>query len=153
MKKLLLTMLVGACVLSAQAQTEVIDTTMVSKIKKEGFDNSQVMSILAMLTDLNGPRLTNSPGYKKAAEYAKNTMQSWGLQNVAYDNWGEEFGRSWFLKKFSLQTVEPTYSPLIAFPKAWSPGIKGSVQAEVVYLDIKKEEDIQKYKGKLKGKI
>ena len=106
-----------------------------------------------MLTDVNGPRLTNSPGYKKAADYAKTSFQSWGLQNAAYDSWGEEFGRGWYLKKFSAQVLEPVFSPLIAYPKAWSPGIKGSILAEVVYLDVKKEEDIQKYKGKLKGKI
>jgi carboxypeptidase Q len=153
MKKLLATVLMCACLVSALAQTEKIDTTMVSKIKKEGFDNSQVMSILGTLTDVNGPRLTNSPGYKKAAEYAKSTFQSWGLQNAAFDSWGEEFGRGWFLKKFSLQALGPVYFPVIAYPKAWSPGIKGSVQAEVVYLNIQKEEDIQKYKGKLKGKI
>lgn len=153
MKKLLVILLMSACLASAYAQTEKIDTTAVSKIKKEGFDNSQVMTILSMLTDVHGPRLTNSPGYKKAAEYARNTLQSWGLQNVAYDNWGEEFGKGWYLKKFSLQALEPVYFPVIAYPKAWSPGIKGNIQAEVVYLDVKKEEDIQKYKGKLKGKV
>lgn len=153
MKKLLVAILVCTCVASGIAQTEKIDTAMVSRIKKEGFDNSQVMSILSMLTDVNGPRLTNSPGYKKAADYAKTTMQSWGLQNVAYDNWGEEFGTGWQVKKFTLQATAPVYSPIIAYPKAWSPGVKGTVQAEVVYLDVKTEEDVQKYKGKLKGKI
>jgi carboxypeptidase Q len=133
MKKFLALILVGAGV-TALAQTEKIDTAMVSKIKKEGFDNSQVMNILGMLTDVNGPRLTNSPGYKKAAEYAKTTLQSWGLQNVAYDSWGEEFGSGWYLKKVQLyRHLEPVYFPVIAYPKAWSPGVKGSVQAEVIY--------------------
>jgi carboxypeptidase Q len=153
MKNQLLTVLMSACLTCAFAQTENVDTTMVSRIKKEGFDNSQVMSILSMLTDVHGPRLTNSPGYKKAAEYAKTTFQSWGLQNAAYDSWDEEFGRGWFIKKFSVQEIAPVFSPVIAYPKAWSPGIKGSIQADVVYLDVKKEEDIEKYKGKLKGKI
>jgi carboxypeptidase Q len=153
MKKLLTAVLAGACFASSFAQTEKIDTAMVSKIKKEGFDNSQVMSILSMLTDVNGPRLMGSPGYKKAAEYAKTTMQSWGLQNVAYDNWGEEFGTGWQVKKFALHAIAPAYSPIIAYPKAWSPGVKGNIQAEVVYLDVKTEEDVAKYKGKLKGKI
>jgi carboxypeptidase Q len=152
--KTLLTIVLLVCLMApALAQTEKVDTAMVSKIKKEGFDNSQVMHILSMLTDVHGPRLTNSPGYKKAADYAKTTLQSWGLQNVHYDIWSEEFGRGWQLKKFSLQALTPVYFPVIAHPKAWSPGIKGPVQAEVVYLDIKKEEDVQQYKGKLKGKI
>jgi carboxypeptidase Q len=153
MKNLLTGALVFAFTISAFAQTEKVDTAMVSRIKKEGFDNSQVMSILSMLTDVNGPRLTNSPGYKKAAEYTKSTLQSWGLQNVAFDSWDEIFGRGWSLKKFSLQALEPSYFPVIAYPKAWSPGIKGSIQTEAIYLDVKNEEDLLKYKGKLKGKI
>lgn len=139
--------------ITLHAQREKIDTAMVSKIKDEGFNRSQVMNILGMLTDVHGPRLTNSPGYKKAATYAKSTLESWGLQNVYFDTWDEEFGRGWELKKFRLQNLEPVYFPVIAYPKAWTPGIKGAVEAEAVYLDIKKEEDLNNYKGKLKGKI
>jgi carboxypeptidase Q len=135
------------------AQREKVDTTMISKIKDEGMNRSQVMKILSMLTDVHGPRLTNSPGYKRAADYAKSTMESWGLQNVHFDTWDEEFGRGWELKKFSLQSTGPAYFPVIAYPKAWTPGVKGTLQAEAVYLDIKKEEDLEKYKGKLKGKF
>lgn len=138
--------------LCVQAQEE-IDTAMVSKIKDEGFNRSQVMNILSYLTDVHGPRLTNSPGYRKAADYAKSRFESWDLQNVHFDQWDEEFGRGWELKKFSLHSLGPVYFPLIAYPKAWSPGIRGTVQAEAVYLDIQKEEDIKKYRGKLKGKI
>lgn len=126
---------------------------MVSKIKNEGLNRSQVMEILSMLTDIHGPRLTNSPGYKKAADYAKSTLESWGVQNVHFDTWNEDFGRGWQLKKFSLQTLEPVFFPVIAYPKAWTPGIKGTLQAEAVYLDIKKEEDLNQYKGKLRNKI
>src|SRR5689334_20271608 len=139
-------------VLKAQQQ-EVIDTAMVSKIKDEGLNRSQVMKVLSMLTDIHGPRFTNSPGYKKAADYAKSTLESWGVQNVHFDVWEEDFGRGWQLKKFSLQALSPVYVPLIAYPKAWTPGIKGTIQAEAIYLDIKTEDDLNKYKGKLKGKI
>ena len=132
---------------------ESIDTAFVSKIKDEGFKRSQLMSNLSMLTDVYGPRLTNSPGYKRAADYAKSTLESYGLQNVQFDYWGEEFGRGWELKKFSLQALEPVATPLIAYPKAWTPGIKGPVQAEAVYLDVKATADLQKFAGKLKGKI
>lgn len=156
MKKLMILLLAGATYLSSAvtAQSiEKVDTAMVSKIKKEGFNNSQVMNILSMLTDVHGPRLTGSSGYKKAADYAKSTLNSWGLQNVHIDVWDEDFGRGWELKKFSMQALEPSYYPVNAYPKAWSPGIKGTVQGEAIYLDVKKEEDLAKYKGKLKGKF
>lgn len=147
---LIASMFLIVCSLPAQ---DKVDTAVVSRIKEEGFKHSQVMSILAMLTDVHGPRLTNSPGYKRAAEYAKATLQSWGVQNVYFDTWGETFGKGWELKKFSLQNLSPVYFPVIAYPKAWTPGIKGTIQADAVYLDIKKEEDINNYQGKLKGKI
>lgn len=130
-----------------------LDTTIVSKIKDEGFNRSQVMDILSMLTDVHGPRLSNSPGYKNAANYAKTQLEKWGLQNVHYDMWNEDFGRGWYLKRFSLQNMEPVYFPVIAYPKAWSPGVKGTVKGEAIYLDVTTEEDLQKYKGKLKGNI
>jgi len=139
--------------ISFVAASQKTDTTLIPKIKDEGFNRSQVMTILSMLTDVHGPRLTNSPGYKRAADYAKKTLESWGLQNVHFDYWGEEFGRGWQLKKFSLSATSPVYFPVIAYPKAWSPGIKGTIATDVVYLDIKNESDIEKYRGKLKGKI
>jgi carboxypeptidase Q len=154
MKNILLLALTVFCSLpSLVAQTEKIDTATVSKIKKEGFGKSQVMNILSMITDVHGPRLTNSTGFKKAADYAKTTLESWGVQNVYFDTWDEDFGRGWELKKFSLQCLEPVYFPVTAYPKAWSPGIKGTMQADVVFMDVKKEEDLEKYKGKLKGKF
>src|SRR5690606_14277118 len=113
----------------------------------------QVMSILSLLTDVNGPRLTNSRGFLTAAEYAKGALESWGVQDVHFDYWDEEFGKGWELKKFALSMLQPTYSPLIAYPKAWSPGVKGALRAEVIYLDVQDESDLARYKGKLKGKF
>lgn len=129
------------------------DAGVLSQLKGVGTDDSQVMNILSQLTDVNGPRLTNSRGFETAAAYAKRMLESWGVQNVHYDYWDEEFGRGWELKKFALAMTEPLYSPVIAYPKAWTPGIKGTLKAEAVYLDIEREEDLEKFRGKLKGKV
>jgi carboxypeptidase Q len=129
------------------------DGALVLKLRNEGMENSRVMEILSMLTEMNGPRLTNSPGYKRAAEYAKKSLESWGVERVHFDSWDEVFGRGWELKKFSLSSITPVYVPLIAFPKAWGPGVKGALKAGAVYLDIQQESDIEKYRGKLKGKF
>lgn len=147
--------LVILCVATASyaQQSEPLDTVTINKIKDEGFKRSKLMANLSMLTDVYGPRLSNSPNHKKAADYAKATLESYGLQNVQIDYWGEEFGRGWELKKFTLQGLEPVYSPIIAYPKAWTPGIKGTVATEAIYLDVKTEADLSKYKGKLKDKI
>ncbi len=124
----------------------------IERIKDEGMKRSQVMQTLSYLTDVIGPRLTNSPGMKRANEWTRDKMTEWGLQNSHLESWGP-FGRGWTLKSFSAQVTEPQAIPLIAYPKAWSPGTKGTLNAEVVYVEIKTEADLERYQGKLKGAI
>lgn len=144
----------GAITVPAISQSgDQPDSALVAKLKEEGTEGSRVMDVLFNLTDVNGPRLTGSVGYDRAAGYVRTTLQSWGLHNVHDDYWDEPFGRGWELKKFHLSMTGPTYTPLIAWPKAWSPGVRGTLRAEAVYLDIQKESDLSKYEGKLKNKI
>jgi hypothetical protein len=132
---------------SAKSESDVI-----AKIKEEGLKKSQVMATLSYLTDVIGPRLTGSPNLKRANVWTKEKLTEWGLENAHLEPWGP-FGKGWALKRFSAQVTEPQCIPLIAFPKAWSPGTDGMVEGEVVYLDAKAEADLAKYKGKLKGAI
>lgn len=124
----------------------------IQRIKDEGLKRSQVMQTLSYLSDVIGPRLTNSPGMKRANEWTRDQMTKWGLQNARLEAWGP-FGRGWTLKKFSAQVSEPLVFPLIAYPKAWSPGTNGPVTADVIYVDARTEADLEKFKGKLNGKI
>ena len=101
-------------------------TDPIDRIKDEAMNRSQVMATLSYLTDVIGPRLTASPNMKRANEWTRDKMTSWGLQNAHLEAWGP-FGRGWTLQKFSIQVVEPQCIPLIAFPKAWSPGLDGTV--------------------------
>jgi carboxypeptidase Q len=126
--------------------------TEVDRIKDEGLNRSQVMQTLSYLTDVIGPRLTNSPGMKRANEWTRDRLASWGLQNARLEAWGP-FGRGWTLKRFSAEVVAPQAIPLVAYPKAWSPGLASPLSAEVVYVDATKEEELAKYKGQLRGKI
>ncbi len=96
---------------------------------------------------------TNSPGYKRAADYAKATLESWGLQQVHFDTWEENFGTGWQLKKFSLQNLSPVYFPVIAYPKAWSPGVKGTVKRRGCLPGYQKRRRPRQIQGQAKGKI
>ena len=69
-----------------------------------------------------------------------------GTAECELESWGT-FGRGWSLKRFSAQVSEPLGFPLIAYPKAWSPGTNGPVAAEVVYFDAKDEADMARFKG------
>ncbi len=133
-----------------QTVVEKIDTAAIERIKSEGLNRSQVMALISTMTDVHGPRLTGSPEYKRAAEWAKKTMESWGLSNVHFEK-SMPVARGWTLQRFAIHMTEPSTTPLIGFPKAWSPGTKGSVKGNVVYFDAKSESDLEKYKGKLKG--
>jgi len=137
--------------LAAQAPNQS-DLSAIYQIKDEGFNHSQVMDTMSYLTDVYGPRLTNSPGIKQAAEWATTKMKEWQLANVHLEPWGP-FGRGWSNERFSAQVVSPRPFPLIAYAKAWTPGTNGPVTAEAVWALIQKEEDIEKYRGKLKGKF
>jgi carboxypeptidase Q len=124
----------------------------IAKIRDEGLNRSQAMQTLSYLSDVIGPRLTASPGMKRANEWTRDTLAKWGLQNAHLEAWGP-FGRGWSLKRFSAQVTDPLDFPLIAYPKAWSPGTNGPVTADVVYFDAKDEADMARFKGQLKGKI
>ncbi|MDQ3819403.1 MAG: M20/M25/M40 family metallo-hydrolase [Acidobacteriota bacterium] len=124
----------------------------IARIKDEGMNRSQVMQILSYLSDVIGPRLTASPGLKRANEWTRGKLTEWGLENAHLEAWGP-FGRGWTLKSFSAQVSEPQDIPVIAYPKAWSPGLNGTLNADVVYVDARDEAGLEKFRGKLKGAI
>ena len=45
-------------------------------------NRSQVMQTLSYLSDVIGPRLTASPGMKRANEWTRDQLTKWGLQNA-----------------------------------------------------------------------
>ena len=124
----------------------------VQRIREEGLNRSQVMQTLNQLTNVIGPRLTGSPGMRRANEWTRDRLTSWGLVNAKLEPWGA-FGRGWVLKRFSADVVGPQTFPLNAYPKAWSPSTAGPLTAEVVYVDAKDEQGLQKFKGQLRGRV
>jgi carboxypeptidase Q len=129
------------------------DPAAMAKIRKEGFENSKVTQIAHQLTDVTGPRLTNSPGFKRAADWSVKQLTEWGLKNAQLQEWGE-FGKGWQVEKSYLAMTKPYYMPFIAIPKAWTASTNGAVSGEVVVVNIQNEDDLKKYEsGNLKGKI
>ena len=108
-----------------------VDLDVVHRIKHEAFEGSQVMDLLFSLTDANGPRLTNSPGYRKAAGWAVETLRGWGLESADLEAWGE-FGRGWSLEHFEAHLLEPSYAPLDGIPLAWSGSTDGPVSGPLL---------------------
>ena len=121
------------------------------RIKDEGLNRSQVMATLSYLSDVIGPRLTGSPNLKRANEWTRDQLTKWGLQNAHLESWGP-FGRGWAVHSFSAEVIAPQGIPLIAYPKAWSPGVN-IPSGDVVLLDVKDQAGLAQFKGNLRGKI
>ncbi len=128
------------------------DPAILARIRDEGMNRSQVMDIAFYLTDANGPRLMQSPGYFRAANWAKSKLAAWGLQNTALEPWGQ-WGRGWELEKFYIALTAPYYKPLIGFPKTFTTGTHGLQHAQVMLIDVNDSSDLVKYKGTLKNRI
>ncbi len=136
----------------ASSAEEAVDLSVLNRIKTEAFQNSQAMETLFYLTDVYGPRLTNSPGFREAGDWTIKRLQGYGLQNARLEKWGP-FGQGWALTHFSAHLVAPQYQPLIGVPLAWTPGTNGVVTGEPMMAVIQSKADFEKYRGKLKGKV
>ena len=113
-------------------------TDATSKIRKEGLNNSKVMDIAFHLTDVSGPRLTNSPGFFRAANWAKDELTKMGLINAAVEPWGD-FGTGWEQTRCYMAMTAPYYTPMIAIPRAWTGSTPGKkiISSEVILIRAK----------------
>jgi len=170
----------------AQQQTERIDLNVIHKIKTAevgggggfgGFGGGRgaaprrppVMEIMYNLTDRYGPRLTNSPQFRAAGDWAVGQLKEWGMSNVHLEPWptapppgetpapggrGRAAIPSWQLTGYSGAMVEPTYMPIIGYPQAWSGGTNGAVTGEAMMApQIQTMADMDALHGKLTGKF
>ena len=137
------------------ASTHSLAQNETEKIKQEGLKNSQVMNIAFHLTDESGPRLTNSPGFLRAANWAKDELTRMGLVNATLEPWGD-FGKGWEQTRCYVAMTAPYYVPMIAIPRAWTGSTPGKkmISSDVILIKAKDSAELyQKYAGTLKGKI
>jgi len=155
---------VGSCAalatLVASAATgaiapQLVDERVVAQLRREGFENSKVMEWAAIMTDVYGPRYANSPGYDAAAAWARETFESFGLDNVALEPWGE-YGYGWENDYTSVHLVSPRYQSIIAYPVPGTGSTQGKVTAPVTVVDTQRifiEADLDRFRGKLHGRV
>jgi hypothetical protein len=128
-----------------------VDQTALQRIRAEGSERSQVMTAFDQFVTSIGPRLAGSPEYKRAAEWARTTLASWGLEGAQLEPW--EFGRGWALDRLVVEMVEPRYMPLNAYAEAWSASTRGELVAAPVFIGGKSLAEITAMRGQLKGAI
>jgi hypothetical protein len=71
----------------------IVDLGVVGRIKTEAYDHSKVMDHLSWLSDVYGPRLTASPEFFQAADWAAGRLREIGLSNVHLETWDRLAGR------------------------------------------------------------
>ena len=146
----IVSILLVSLALTAQAQSPV-DLGAISRIKEEALTRSQVMDHVGWLADVYGPRITGTPNFSQAADWATKRFTEWGLSNVHQERFA--FGQGWRVERFAANLITPVPQPIIGFPRTYSPPTKGPITGEVVRVDIQSEADFARYKGQLKGKI
>ena len=128
------------------AAQEKVDLATLHKIKDQAFQHSQVMETMFYLTDVNGPRVTNSPGFFGAADWVVKQLGEWGIP-AHQEKW--PFGRGWQMTHFSAHLIAPQYAPLIGYPQAWTSGTNGTITGEPMLIpELANDADLEKYKGK-----
>jgi hypothetical protein len=132
---------------------------LLSRIRKEAMERSQIMKTLHMFTDVYGPRLTGSPNHKAAAEWAVKQMTAWGLENAHLEPWDFKHP-GWLNERLTAHLISPVKDPLVCEVLAWTPSTKGTVQASAYQLVLPERPTqeqltifLNNHKAKVRGKI
>ena len=132
---------------------------MLSRIRKEAMERSQIMKTMHVLTDVYGPRLTGSPNHKAAAEWAVKQMTSWGFDNAHLEPWDFKHP-GWLNERLTAHLISPVKDPLVCEVLAWTPSTKGTVQAKAFSLVLPERPTqdqlnlfFSNYKTKVRGRI
>ena len=131
------------------AAQEAVDDEAVKFFVAEGTERSQVMDHLSWMCDVHGPRVTGSPNLRRAQRWAAETLSRFGY-SAKTESWGP-FGRGWRCEHVNVAVIGDNPWPVLAHPKAWSPGIDGRVEAEVVHVATMDAEVLKQ--ADLSGKI
>src|SRR5580700_2525250 len=148
--KLCVLVLIVAGLAAAQSDSP-LDRASLAKLRQQAFEHSEAAPVFEMLTSTIGPRLTASPAHKRAAEFARDRLISYGLKNVRLEPW--KFGRGWSLEKLTVEMVEPRYFPLLGYADGWSTSTHGEIVGAPVVVAGKTPEEIGALGAKLKGAI
>jgi len=135
-----------------QPAKESLDYAMYDRIREEGLHHSHIMEYASALMDGIGPRLTGSPNLHHANEWTRDQLTAMGCVNAHLEDWGE-FGMGWQQLNSWVRMSSPDTAVFIAQAAPWSPSTNGPVSAAAISVEVKTPEDLDKYKGKVAGKI
>lgn len=157
----------GFVVVAATAQSQVAVTSavplvaqrpvgvpsndaLVARMIQEGTQHSHVDADLEYLLDVIGPRLTGSPEMRRANDWTRQKFLEYGVDRADLEPWS--FGIGWTRGPMTLRMLAPQHRELLGVSWAWSPGTKGPVAGDVVFMDARTQSDFdRRFAGKLRG--
>src|SRR3990172_458744 len=110
-----------------------------------------VLTLLLAALALTGPRPPGSDALKRANEWTAQRFRDYGLANVHLESWS--IAHSWRRGWARARIVAPAEHRLAAEVAGWSPNTPGPVRGPLVYVKAEKKEDLEPYRGKLRGAI
>ena len=120
-------------------------------IEQEKTDKEQLKADLTHLTSRIGPRLTGSAQMDQASHWTEEQFKALGLANVHREPW--TIANSWARGPARGRVTWPAVHELTLATAGWSPATDGTVKGQLIAIEATKPEDLEKYKGKLAGKI
>ena len=121
------------------------------KILAEVKENNELPANLEYLADMIGPRVTGTERLARANRWTAEMFRKYGLANVRLEPW--TIARAWYRGSARGRIVAPAEHPLTVASAGWSPNTPGAVRGPVAYVQARREEELEPYKGKLKGAI
>ncbi|MCK0157754.1 M20/M25/M40 family metallo-hydrolase [Cellulophaga sp. F20128] len=135
---------------SASSQTK---SQALAKINTEGFQKSQVMSLVSDLSDVYGPRLAGTDQYFTAAHWAKKTMEKWGVDKAYFEKYCDDC-MGWEVQSFNVEMTAPAYMKIQAYPYAWTESSNGVQIGDLIWIESHADlgKVREQWSGKLQGK-
>jgi Zn-dependent M28 family amino/carboxypeptidase len=125
-----------------------MDTKILEQVKA---DQAELKASLSYLADRIGPRLTGTPQLDRASHWTEEQFKALGLANVHLEPW--TIANSWTRGTATGRVIAPAAQMLTLAAAGWSPSTDGTLRGAVTGIEVEKPEDLEKYKGKLKGAI
>ena len=79
------------CIRCGEPREGGLGLTLIDAFTRQRLANTSLIAVNFVLGNLYFYR----GDYAKAAEYAKMTLESWGVENVHFDYWEHDFGKGW----------------------------------------------------------
>ncbi len=114
--------------------------------------NGEAYEYDRQLADSIGPRLTGSPNYMRAADWAQQHFKQLGLTDVHTETW--TIPATWEPVSASGRILTPVDHPLHIYSIGWSPSSpKHGIEAPVLYLPALTTGVLDGLASKIKGSI